>query len=103
MFHWWRKRQRQRAIEADADAYMARHGWHAYRLAGDRALDAYLLGDLAELERWSDIRALIREEVAPDASNEELEVLLAPYPVRLLQASAAWQSGKDPRHPDKSE
>lgn len=76
---------------------MARHGWHAYRLAGDRALDAYLLGDLAELARWSEIRALIREEVAPEASNEELDRLLHPRPLRLFHASAEWRAGEEPQ------
>ena len=81
MRRWWRaRRERRAAIEAAAATWMARQGWHAYKSAGERAIDAYLLGDLAELERWSAIRAIIRDEMAPDASVEDLERLLRPSP-----------------------
>jgi hypothetical protein len=78
----WRKARRERrdAIEAAAEAWMARQGWYAYSSAGERAIDAYLLGDFVELKRWSEIRAVIRERVAPDASIEDLDRLLQPPP-----------------------
>lgn len=57
---------------------MDRQGGHAYRLAGERALDAYMLGDLDELEHWSKVRAVIRDTVAPDATVEDLNRLVQP-------------------------
>ena len=81
MRRWWRaRRERRAAIQAAAETWMTRQGWYAYSSAGERAIDAYLLGDLAELERWSAIRAIIREEMAPGATVEDLDRLLQPPP-----------------------
>jgi hypothetical protein len=97
MLRWWgaKRRQRQAAIRAAADAYMDRHGWHAYRFAGDRAIDAYLLGDLAELERWSDIRAVIRDTVAPGASPAELSRLNQARPPEIPRLHPAAPSRRE--------
>jgi hypothetical protein len=48
-------------LEKAADAWSARHGRFALSLARTRAIDAYLLGDLVEQERWSSIREIIEE------------------------------------------
>jgi hypothetical protein len=62
LLNWWRaKRRRQRALEASADNWLARHGRFARKLAGLRSMDAYLLGDLQEQERWGRIREMIDE------------------------------------------
>jgi hypothetical protein len=63
-------------VEAETDAWMDRHGYYAYRLAGERAMDAYMLGDLVEQERWHDIRGTILERIAPEAGMEELTYLI---------------------------
>jgi hypothetical protein len=61
MFRWWKaRRARKLAIEAAADEWLRRHGRYAEALARDRAVDAYSLGDLVELERWASIREVIR-------------------------------------------
>lgn len=44
-----------------ADEWIVRHGRFALPLARIRAIDAYLLGDLYEQERWSRIREMIEE------------------------------------------
>lgn len=76
MLGWWRRRRtRPDDVTADANAYLVRQGLYAYRLAGERAMDAYLLGDLDDLRYWSEVRAVIRETMAPNASVEELERL----------------------------
>ena len=72
---WWAS-----SAEAEADAWLARHGFYAYRLAGDRAIDAYCLGDLDEQERWHEIRAIILDWIAPDATVEQIQLLLGPAP-----------------------
>ena len=41
--------------------WILRHGRFARRLAGVRSMDAYLLGDLPEQERWGKIRELIED------------------------------------------
>jgi hypothetical protein len=65
MIVWWRSnRRRQRALEAEAEGWLARHGRFARRLAGARSVDAYLLGDLDEQERWGRIREIIEEREA---------------------------------------
>jgi hypothetical protein len=62
LLRWWRaKRRRQRALEKSADGWRARHGRFAGELAGIRSMDAYLLGDYQEQERWGRIRELIDE------------------------------------------
>lgn len=67
MFRWWRaRRERELTLEASVDEWMARHGPHARPLARLRSMDAYLLGDLAEQERWSRIRELIEEREGTD-------------------------------------
>jgi len=59
---WWRARRRKRvALEIAADEWIARHGRFALPLARLRAIDAYLLGDLREQERWSRIREMIED------------------------------------------
>lgn len=59
---WWiSRRQRRKALETAADQWLARHGRFARKLAGLRSMDAYLLGDLPEQERWGQIRELIDE------------------------------------------
>ena len=66
------------SVEAQADLWMARHGPYAFRLAGERAMDAYLVGDLAEQERWHAIRGAILDRVAPNAAFEDVtELMLA--------------------------
>ncbi len=72
MLRWWRARRRREAtleaaLLAAAEAWMARHGPHARHLARMRSMDAYLLGDLAEQERWSRIREMIDEREGHDA------------------------------------
>lgn len=65
---WWRRRKRkEQALELAAESWLARHGRFARRLAGLRSMDAYLLGDLPEQERWGRIRELIDE-------HEEVEL-----------------------------
>lgn len=60
LLNWWRaKRRRQRALEMSAKGWLARHGRFARKLAGLRSMDAYLLGDLREQERWGRIREMI--------------------------------------------
>ncbi len=46
---------------------MARHGRRARLLARIRSMDAYLLGDLEEQERWGRIREMIDEREGTDA------------------------------------
>ena len=59
---WWRaRRQRQKAVETAAALWLFKHGRFARRLAGVRSMDAYLLGDLSEQERWGKIRELIED------------------------------------------
>ncbi len=59
---WWRTiRGRRKALEIDADEWIARHGRFARSLASLRSMDAYLLGDYREQERWGRIRELIDE------------------------------------------
>jgi hypothetical protein len=72
MLRWWRARRRREAmleaaLAAAAEAWIARHGPHARQLARMRSIDAYLLGDLAEQERWSRIREMIDEREGHDA------------------------------------
>jgi hypothetical protein len=63
LLHWWRtKRRRQRALERSAESWLARHGRFARKLAGIRSMDAYLLGDHQEQEKWGRIRELIEEQ-----------------------------------------
>jgi hypothetical protein len=77
MLRWLKgKRRKEEAVASETDAWMVRHGRFAYRLAGERAMDAYLLGDLTEQERWHDIREEILERVAPEASVEDTTELL---------------------------
>ncbi len=66
------------SVQAEADAWLTRHGLYAYRLAGDRAIDAYCLGDLNEQERWHEIRAIILDRLAPNATVEDIQILLGP-------------------------
>ena len=62
LLNWWRaKRRRERALEKSAESWLARHGRFARKLAGLRSMDAYLLGDLKEQERWGRIREMIDE------------------------------------------
>ncbi|HWT29421.1 MAG TPA: hypothetical protein VN240_00160 [Propylenella sp.] len=75
---WIFKRQRVNPALVEADAWLARHGFYAYRMAGDRAIDAYCLGDFAEQERWHEIRAIILDRIAPDAGIEDIQLLLGP-------------------------
>ena len=81
MFRWLKARRRRvEVVEAETDEWLGRHGRFAYRLAGQRAMDAYFLGDLAEQERWHDIRGTILDRVAPDAGVEEAtELIVAGY------------------------
>ena len=59
---WWRaRRRRQSALQIAAAHWLLKHGRFARRLAGLRSMDAYLLGDLAEQERWGKIRELIED------------------------------------------
>jgi hypothetical protein len=68
MLRWWKaRRRRDRALEESAEEWLARHGRHARTLARLRSLDAYLLGDLAEQERWGRIREMIDEREGTDA------------------------------------
>jgi hypothetical protein len=63
MLRWWRARRRQEeSLEAHAERWLARHGRHARGLASLRSIDAYLIGDLSEQERWGRIRELIEEQ-----------------------------------------
>jgi hypothetical protein len=74
---WFSRRyRRQTSIEAQAEIWMERHGPYAYELAGERALDAYLLGDLGEQKRWHLIRGEILERVEPNAALEDITQLL---------------------------
>ena len=62
LFGWWRARKRrERALERTAARWLARHGRFARKLAGVRSMDAYLLGDLEEQERWGRIREMIED------------------------------------------
>ena len=83
---WIFKRQRVNPALVEADAWLARHGFYAYRLAGDRAIDAYCLGDFDEQERWHEIRSIILDRIAPDASLEDIQLLLG------LGASASGEA-----------
>lgn len=75
VFGWWRRRKREeQALEKAADGWLARHGRFARRLAGLRSMDAYLLGDLPEQERWGRIRELLDERETAD---------VRPSPARL--------------------
>ena len=59
---WWRaRREREDAIVIAAAHWISRHGRFARNLAGRRSMDAYLLGDLPEQERWGKIRELIED------------------------------------------
>jgi hypothetical protein len=59
---WWRaRRQRQATLETAAALWLLRHGRFARRLAGLRSMDAYLLGDLPEQERWGKIREMLED------------------------------------------
>jgi hypothetical protein len=82
MLRWWRaKRERELTLEASVDEWMARHGPHARPLARLRSLDAYLLGDLDEQERWGRIRELIEEREGTDGfSAPDLEAPPPPEP-----------------------
>ena len=67
MLRWWKaRRRREDAVEISAKEWMARHGRHARLLARLRSMDAYLLGDLAEQERWGRIREMIDETEGTD-------------------------------------
>ena len=79
MLRWWsRWRGRETSVEEQADAWMVRHGPYAFRLAGQRAIDAYLVGDLREQERWHAVCGEILRRVAPNAAFEDVtELLLA--------------------------
>lgn len=60
---WWlRRREQQTALQIAAAEWIVRHGRFARTLAGRRSMDAYLLGDLPEQERWGKIRELIEED-----------------------------------------
>lgn len=62
LFNWLKARkQRRKALQEAADEWIARHGRFARSLASWRSMDAYLLGDLEEQERWGKIRELIDE------------------------------------------
>jgi hypothetical protein len=61
MLTFWRRRRS--ALEAVADDWIDRHGRHAASLARMRSIDAYLLGDLAEQERWSRVREMIEDKL----------------------------------------
>ena len=76
MLHWLRsRRNRQRADDQLAREWIARHGRRARFLARLRSMDAYLLGDLAEQERWGRIRELIDEAEGTDTfSTPDSEV-----------------------------
>lgn len=68
MLRWWNaKWRRRRALEVSAEEWIARHGRRARRLARLRSMDAYLLGDLAEQERWGRIREMIDEREGNDS------------------------------------
>jgi hypothetical protein len=59
---WWRaRREREDAIVIAAAQWISRHGRFARKLAGMRSMDAYLLGDLPEQERWGKIREVIED------------------------------------------
>ena len=59
---WWKgRRRRGDDIAETAEEWIARHGRYAGVLARWRSMDAYMLGDLAEQERWGKIRELIDE------------------------------------------
>lgn len=64
---WRARRRRLRSIEATADDWIARHGQRARPLARLRSMDAYLLGDLEEQERWGLIREAIDERLGNDS------------------------------------
>ena len=77
MFRWWsRSRRRALSVEAQADAWMARHGPYAFEFAAQRALDAYIVGDLPEQERWHAIGREILDRVAPGAAFEDVTEML---------------------------
>jgi hypothetical protein len=61
------KRRRKRALEVSAAEWIARHGRYARRLARLRSMDAYLLGDLKEQERWGRVREMMDEREGNDA------------------------------------
>jgi hypothetical protein len=69
MLRWWtaRRRRQTESIEATADEWLARHGRHARQLARLRSMDAYLLGDTAEQERWGRIREIIDQRLGNDS------------------------------------
>jgi hypothetical protein len=75
MLRWWRSRQLARkALEGEARDWSARQGRYASPLARERSIDAYLVGDMREQERWAQIRALIDEiEERADAKDMRLE------------------------------
>jgi hypothetical protein len=67
------RRRRRQALENAAAEYRARHGAYARGLAGQRSLDAYLLGDFDEQERWGRIREEIHEKDRGTAENRLIE------------------------------
>ena len=60
-FRDWRARRR-RALEAAADEWIERHGRFAGQFARLRSIDAFMLGDYDEQERWGQIREMIDEQ-----------------------------------------
>ena len=75
MLGWWRKRRRRNQLAADISSWIARHGFYARRLARQRSIDAYLLGDLAEQERWGRIREFIPEiDEIIDPEDSDLKI-----------------------------
>ena len=92
MRRWFKRRGGAESIKADADAWMARHGVYCYELAGQRALDAYLVGNLIEQERWNAIRREILERVEPGAAFEDVTEILKR---RRLQASETLKQGEN--------
>jgi hypothetical protein len=75
MLRWWKSRRLARiALEGQAEEWLARQGCYASPLARKRSIDAYLIGDLPEQERWGRIRELVDEYTDEPAGNENPSV-----------------------------
>jgi hypothetical protein len=73
LLRWLNNRRRKReALDAAAEGWIARHGPHARDFASDRSMDAYLLGDFSEQEKWSEVRELIDEKQPGTTRGGEL-------------------------------
>ena len=93
------RRARRQALENAADEWRSRHGEYARRLAQTRSLDAYLLGDFEEQERWGLIREHIQEkdrsvpEIAPGGAKDTPALPSSPGSRPVERSSLAFKRG----------